>query len=143
MAKSHVVKLTITNSTGYKLTDPNSWFDSGRVADGWDIPNSIDSGTYAIIEMYEKDWVWAGCSGYITYSINTGRVTIAFSNPSTGSNKLGCGIYGKQVWNDMESHDYKPFSNSFTIRDVNFTAKQKATGGSVNQATVELFVPDD
>ena len=38
------------------------------------------------------------------------QVTIAFSNPASGTNKLGVGINGKQVWDDMSNHAYHPFT---------------------------------
>ncbi|MBL4762543.1 MAG: hypothetical protein JKY93_07585 [Gammaproteobacteria bacterium] len=138
MPKSHVVKLTITNNSGYAMTKPSSWFDSGRVADGWNIPTTIASGGTDIVEMYERDNASAGCSGYINYTLNAGTITVAFSNPASGSNKLGCGTGGKSVWNDMESHDYNPFHEKLTINHESFTANESCTGGDVNQATVTL-----
>ncbi len=122
MPKTHVVKLTIENNTGYSMSYISSWFDSGRVADGWNIPENISAGDDAIVEMYERDHSLAGCSGYINYGLNGGTVTVAFSNPSVGKNKVGCGVSGKSVWKDMDAHDYEPFTETFDINNVGFTA---------------------
>lgn len=140
MAKTHVVKLTITNNTGYTMSNPTSWFDSGRVADGWNIPTTISPGTTQVVEMYELDSSLAGCSGFISYTMNAAVVTIAFSNPVSGSNKLGCGNGTKSVWDNMDNHDYEPFTETFTINSVGFTANESCTEGDVNQATVVLTV---
>jgi len=47
---------------------------------------------------YELDWLMAGCSGYVTYRMFDTNITIAFSNPTVGGNKLGVGTGGKRVW---------------------------------------------
>lgn len=138
MPKEHVVKLTIKNHTKFDLKGPTSWFDSGRVADGWNIPKQIPAGTEAIVEMYERDDALAGCSGYINYVINDGIVTFAFSNPSVGSNKVGCGVNDRKVWDKMDDHSYKPFAQRFSINEVKFVANESCSGGKVNKANVEL-----
>lgn len=138
MAKSHVVKLTIKNHTGYKLSDPKPWFDSGRVADGWKFPSDILPGQEGIVEMYEKDWSQTGCSGYVDYTLNGGTVTIAYSNPYWGKNKLGIGTDEKKVWDNMSDHDYGPFSKDFTINSIKFKANMQCSGGDVNNANVNL-----
>lgn len=137
--KSHVIKLTIWNKTGYQLTNPDSWFDSGRVADGWSIPGMISPGDQAVVEMYERDWALAGCSGWIKYDLNGGKIYIAFSNPASGRNKLGCGT-DKSVWDQMGNHDYDPFTEELAISGVTFVASEKCTGGDVNEAIVALTV---
>jgi hypothetical protein len=138
MAKAHVVKLTIKNNTGYTMSNPSSTFESGRVADGWNIPTTISPGDTAVVEMYERDWALAGCSGYINYTLNNQIVTIAFSNPKIGSNKLGCGVGGQKIQDNMSSHDYNAFTEKFTLNSVMFTANLSCTEGDVNQANVLL-----
>ena len=39
----------------------------------------------------------AGCSGYVQYKVLGVVLTIGFSNPSVGNNKVGVGLSGKQV----------------------------------------------
>ena len=39
----------------------------------------------------------AGCSGYVQFRISGIILTIAFSNPSVGNNKVGVGMSGKMV----------------------------------------------
>ncbi len=140
MAKSHVVKLTITNKSGVDLNFVGDWFDSGRVADGYSWPKTIANGDHQTIECYEKDWSMAGCSGYCTYNMAGGtEVTIAFSNPVSGTNKLGVGTSGKTVWDDMSNHDYDPFVEEFTANGKNYYANCQCSGGDVNSATVQII----
>lgn len=138
MPKSHVVKLTINNATDHVMQYKNDWFDSGRVADGWSWPETISPGSTAIIECYEKDYALAGCSGYANYSLANEEVTIAFSNPVAGSNKLGVGTGGKTVWDQMDNHDYKDFTIGFKLGNEKFLASCHCTGGDVNDAQLTL-----
>ena len=138
MAKSHVIKLTITNQSGFDLTFVKDWFDSGRLADNESWPKTIKDGDHQTITCYEKDWAMAGCSGYCTYSLNGTEVTIAFSNPASGSNKLGVGIGGNSVWDNMDNHDYKAFVEEFIATGNSYFADCKCTGGDVNTATVQI-----
>ena len=138
MVKDHNVKLEINNKSGFNMTYKADWYDSGRLADDYSWPKSISNGDHATILSYEKDWSWAGCSGYVTYSMGGDAVTIAFSNPSSGANKLGVGTDGKGVWDDMGNHDYKPFVVQITINDVRLNFNCKCTGGSTNNATVDI-----
>ena len=39
----------------------------------------------------------AGCSGYVQYAMSGVILTIGFSNPSVGNNKVGVGFSGKVV----------------------------------------------
>lgn len=145
MPKSHVVKLMITNKTPFLMKYKSDWFDSGRIADGWSWPEEILPGDTEIIECYEKDNALAGCSGYVTYNIGydemTADMTIAFSNPSSGKNKLGVGK-GKAVWDNMSDHGYKPFTEHFVLegrdRPVMIICNCQCTGGEVNQARILL-----
>lgn len=141
MAKSHVIILSITNNTGFELLNPSSWFDSGRLADGWSWPTSIPgNGAETKVECYERDWALAGCSGYVTYNWQSGSITFAFSNPDMGKNKVGVGTGGKSVWDNMDSHDYNQFTEKFTVTNVALTAVCSCTGGDTNMAKVTLSV---
>jgi len=140
MAKTHVVLLTITNKSGHDLNFEGDWFDSGRVADGYSWPKVITNGDHQTIECYERDSSLAGCSGLCTYGLSGTPVTIAFSNPVAGHNKLGVGTDGKSVWDNMDYHDYKDFVVSFQAAGVNYYANCRCTGGDVNTATV-LIIP--
>ena len=42
------------------------------------------------------------------------EVTLAFSNPLVGCNKLGAGVNGKGVWDDMDKHSYTLFVEKIT-----------------------------
>ncbi len=139
MVKAHNVKLNITNHTAYVMTGKTNWFDSGRVADNWSWPQTISNGEDKTILCYEKNWSWAGCSGYVTYTMGGTDVTIGFSNPGNGTNKLGVGTNGKTVWDHISSHDYKSFVQTVTLQNgvgLNFVCK--CSGGSTNVATVTV-----
>lgn len=141
MPKSHVIKITITNQTQLPMKFTQEWFDTGRVADGWSWPDTIQPGGKEIIECYERDNAPTGCSGYVEYDLGgNGNLTIAFSNPYAGKNKLGVGVGGKSVWDNMDAHDYKPFVESIVLGGKEFTATCDCSGGDVNQAHVILNV---
>lgn len=138
MVKDHNVKLEIRNNSGFDMTYKGDWYDSGRLADTYSWPKSIPSGDHATILSYESDWSAAGCSGYVTYAMGGEQVTIAFSNPSVGTNKLGVGTNGKGVWDHMGDHDYQPFVVQITINGARLNFNCKCTGSSTNTATVDI-----
>ena len=82
----------------------------------------------------------AGCSGYVTYKIFDTDITIAFSNPASGSNKLGVGAGGKWVWDNMDKHGYKEFTEKIDSRDrkTSLLFDCQCTGGSTNTCTVDV-----
>ena len=92
MVKQHNVMLSIQNNSPFVMTFHEVWFDSGRVGDGFSWPKTIARNDNPTILCYERDWALAGCSGYVTYKMNGNIVTIAFSNPSAGNNKVGVGV---------------------------------------------------
>ena len=142
MVKSHNCLVTISNGQNSSdMTFVKDWYDSGRLADGYSWPTTIKPGDESKVLSYEKDWSWAGCSGYVTYSMFDTDITIAFSNPSAGSNKLGVGTDGKKVWDDMSDHSY----NNFTINidassgEAKLQFDCKCTEGSTNNCTVNII----
>ena len=139
MVKQHNIHLIIENNSGVTMMSPKAWFDSGRIADGFQWPSSVPNGQKLDVLCYEKDWSWAGCSGTVTYVMNNTSVTFGFSNPSSGSNKLGAGTTGRKVWDDMGNHDYSPFDVSFSIGDVAVTCQCRCSGGKTNLATVKII----
>ena len=138
--KAHVILLTIVNKSGFELRGPFGWFDSGSLADYWKWPQSIPANDGILfVELYEKDnSMFAGCSGYVNYIWKGKTITFAFSNPYYGTNKVGVGTGGKSVWDNMGSHDYKPFTKKFTVDGVKLKAVASATGGNVNEAKIVL-----
>ena len=118
MVKVHNVLVKISNKSGFDMTYKDDLYDSGRVANGYSWPKSIPNGDHQDVLSYEKDNSWAGCSGYVTYDMGGVDVTVAFSNPSSGSNKLGVGTNGKGVWDGMNNHDYEPFVVQITVDGV-------------------------
>ena len=68
-------------------------------------------------------------------------ITIAFSNPVVGTNKLGVGTGGKSVWDNMDNHGYAKFY--VTIDCCGGTTLQfdcQCTGGNINICTVDVTV---
>ena len=138
MVKEHNCIIRISNGTKSVFNYVRDWYDSGRLADGYSWPNEIQPSHETNILSYEKDWSWAGCSGYVTYRMYDTEITFAFSNPASGTNKLGVGTGGKSVWDNMENHDY----NQFTVKVDASGGKAilqfdcHCTGGSTNICTV-------
>ena len=140
MVKIHNIRLKITNTSGFRMTYRGDWYDSGRLADSYSWPASIPNGGDCDILSYERDYSLAGCSGYVQYEIGNTVVTIGFSNPSVGSNKLGVGTGGMSVWDDMHGHSYESFVVQIMVdsgkKQLDFNCK--CTGSSTNVATVNI-----
>lgn len=140
MVKEHNVRINIDNQSGKEMAFANDWFDSGRLADEnpqW--PQKIGSGENATILCYERDWAVAGCSGHVTYTMGGTPVTIAFSNPLVGCNKLGVGADGQNVWELMDNHGYQPFVIYLVLADnTTLTFKCQCTGGEINSCEVKI-----
>ena len=139
MVKLHNCHVKIHNNTKSKMTYVRDWYDSGRLADSFSWPQIIESDHTGDTLNYERDWSWAGCSGYVTYEMLGKEITIAFSNPGTGTNKLGVGTDGKNVWDNMENHDYQEFTVNINLDNGSvlvFTCK--CTGGKTNSCDVKV-----
>ena len=140
MVKDKNCLVKIKNFSGMTMKFSHSWYDAGRLADGFEWPASIKDGDHAEVLSYERDWSLAGCSGYVTYIMGQTMVTIAFSNPSIGYNKLGVGIstHGKDVWDEMGDHNYQPFNVILPVDGKNLIFYCQCTGSSTNNSTVEI-----
>ena len=138
MVKEHIVRLTVKNKSGFTMNFKRSWYDSGRLANSYSWPKTVEDGDQMDIMSYERDWALAGCSGYVDYEINGTVITFGFSNPSSGKNKLGIGTNGKAVWDNMEHHGYDPFVETLPISGVTLQFKCKCTGSTTNHATVDI-----
>ena len=122
------------------MTFSHYWYEHGRVADNNKWPETIKDGDSAEILNYELDYSFAGCSGYVMYIMGTTQVTIAFSNPIVGFSKLGIGTghHGKDVWDDMSDHNYRPFNVILPVGGKNLIFSSQCTGGTTNTCTVEI-----
>ena len=138
MVKSHNVHMVVENNSGFAMNLKDTWYDSGRPADSYSWPKTVEDGEKLDMLSYERDWALAGCSGTVDYKINETCVTFGFSNPSAGSNKLGVGTTGRSVWDDMESHDYQLFSVTIVVSGVSLKCDCECTGGTTNLATVKI-----
>lgn len=144
MAKSKNCLVKIVNGPNSSdMTYVADWYHNGRLAKGFSWTETIKPGERRDVLSYELDWSWAGCSGYVTYRMFETNITIAFSNPTIGRNKLGVGTGGMKVWEEMSSHDY----NEFTV-DINASGDKKArmkfdcmcTAGETNICSVNIKV---
>ena len=124
------------------LNYQEEWFNSGRLAEGFDWPLAIKNGNDSSVLCYERNYfVLGGCSGFVTYKMGTTDVTIAFSNPLVGWNKLGVGsgsVTGMKAWDEMTDHEYKSFNVFLTVSDKNLVFRCKCTGGSTNTCTIVI-----
>ena len=141
MVKSHNCLVKISNGPNSNdMTYVRDFYDHGRVADGFQWPTTIKPGQESDVLNYEVDWSLAGCSGYVTYNMFDTDITIAFSNPPVGVNKLGVGKEGQEVWEEMSSNDYNTFT--VTVDASNERAKLqfncKCTEGTTNTCTVNI-----
>ena len=139
MVKKNNVKLTINNNSGFDMIYKGQWYDSGRVANGfrW---SDIQNNQPLVVLSYERDWALAGCSGYVQYEISGTLITIAFSNPAAGKNKLNVGKgNGRKVWDDKGNHGYNPFVKEVNTTDQILYFNCKCSGGRTNDATVSIF----
>lgn len=137
MVKVHNVRIIIDNQSGISMKYENDWFDSGRLADTYSWPDTIENGQKMDILCYERDWALAGCSGYVQYSMNKTLVTFAFSNPSVGTNKLGVDT-SAHVWDNMSDNNYSSFDVNLRIGDLPLRCRCSCTAGSTNTATVKI-----
>ena len=123
------------------MTYVSEWYRNGRLAEGFSWTETIKPGERRDVLNYELDWSWAGCSGYVTYKIFDTNITIAFSNPSVGVNKLGVGTGGRNVWEEMTNHDYSEFTVNVTAsgdKKARMKFDCMCTGGRTNICTVNI-----
>lgn len=133
----HNVVLTITNDTTTPLAFNSVWLQSGQLSSPASWPKQI--GPHGGFVQGTLTNSSAGVSGYVIYNWGVYAITIAFSNPSSGTNKVGVGIAtgtgdSNTVWSDMGSNDYKPFT--VAIPNTNLVIYCLCTGGETNYANV-------
>ena len=145
MVKTHTCNVKISNRPkSSDMTYVREWYNQGRLAEGFQWPTTIKPGQESNILNCEQDWAVAGCSGSVTYKMVDTDITIAFSNPTVGGNKLGVGTGGKEVWDGMSSHSYQSFTVYVDSSDkrVKLQFDCKCTGGggggTTNICTVNI-----
>lgn len=132
---AHNVKLTINNQSGSTLFLDDVWFWKGGLDTTEFFPLQIPNNVSIRVDSSGSEH----CSGYVSYITGNSRITIGFSNPSSGSNKLGVGLTGKDVWENMTNNDYKPFEKQLTLNDSSIVVcKCICTGSDINNALVTL-----
>ncbi|SEB45160.1 hypothetical protein SAMN04489761_0798 [Tenacibaculum sp. MAR_2009_124] len=145
-AVPHNVTLTILNETDTIMKLEGTWFDSGEIKEDSELPAIIKSGDTPTIKFgVKKPHIAAGVSGYVQYKMKDQVVTIAFSNPSVGTNKVGIGISDKdgssnKIWDKMSNHNYKKFNEQFNIAsNYTISAECLCTSGGNNTCYVDLI----
>lgn len=132
---AHHINLTINNSTTKVLYLDEVWFWKGNLDGSQVFPKTIVAGATTTVKSKGS----SHCSGYVSYITGNSRITIGFSNPSSGRNKLGIGLTGIKVWDDMTDHGYKLFTEILQLNDSSvITCQCKCTGTDTNVATVTL-----
>jgi hypothetical protein len=143
MSKSHIVNISIINSTDLELQYNHDWFDSGRLADDNHWPTTIKAGDTVHIECYEKDWALTGCSGWVKYIVNTPQyqgkeLFFCFSNPLAGKNGIAFGA-NTNTWNSMGGEYNNGITPSVQLKDnIWLVAHISSTDSDNNQAIFEL-----
>lgn len=142
MVKTHNCQVKIENKTMFLMTFVREWYDSGRVADGFTWTDVAPDGCL-MVNNYERDSsLLTGCSGYVTYRMIDTEFSIAFSNPSVGTNKLGVGLDGGRTWENMSCHNYKPFDEYVELGGgVILVCHCECTSGDINNCLVEVSSP--
>ena len=138
MSKTHSCLVKIINGPDSSdMTYVADWYLHGRLAEGFSWRETIKPGEKKDVLSYELDWSFAGCSGYVTYRMFDTNITIAFSNPTVGGNKLGVGTGGKKVWDMMRSHGKDEFTVHVDASDRKTRLKFdcKCTAGTTNICT--------
>ena len=142
MWKFHNCLVIIWNGTKSDMTYVEDWYERGRLADGFKWQKTIKPSKQIAVKSYEEDWaILKGCSGYVTYKMFDTDITIAFSNPGAGYNKLTVGNGGKLVWDSMyDHHDYEKFILRVDSSDGNAILKFdcKCSKGLTNICTVNV-----
>ena len=141
MGKTHNCLVEIENKTMFQMTYVREWYGSGRVANGFKWTDVAADG-HLIVNNYERDAALAGCSGYVTYQIGGTEFSIAFSNPSVGTNKLGVGLDAGRTWENMSCHNYKLFDEYVDLGGgVILVCHCECTSGDINNCLVEVSSP--
>ena len=135
--KKCLVKI-INGPNSSDMTYLSDWYFNGRLADGYSWGDTIKPGEKREVLSHEVDWSWTGCSGYVTYRMCDTNITIAFSNPTFGTNKLGVGTGGRQVWWEMSSHNYSDFTFYKDAAKARMQFDCICTPGTTNTCTVNI-----
>ncbi len=134
----HHVKLTIINNTSKPLKYiPDPWFESGGLAEGSGFKD-LQPKESSVTDMLDN-FGFAGCSGFVNFSNNHQVLTIAFSNPNLGGNKIGVGStsHPKDVWEAMDKH--YGHENTVEVKLSGVSCQFYNSGGSMNEAHVEFY----
>ena len=140
MTKTHRVRVLIINQSNLDIFHKSETYFSGRPANevSW---LAVRQGEIGDFLSYERDYSLAGCSGYVTYEIGGTPVSIAFSNPLVGTNKLGVGTGGQAVWDNMTEHDYEDFTERIEVKSgPTLTFQCQCTAGPTNLCVIYVKV---
>lgn len=142
MSKTHIVNVIITNNTDKTLSYDRDWFDSGRLGTNTHWPKTIAAGETVKTYCCEKNSSLAGCSGWVKYKLNGHSLCFAFSNPSSGSNKVGLST-SQKIWNSMDDHYTCMFKQAIELADNEYVISEiRSSSGKTNNAefVIESYV---
>ena len=133
MTKKHKVRVIIVNKSGLDMIYKDDKYFHGELAASsrkWMDVKNDDVGDFL---SNERDYSMVGCSGYVTYGIGDEMVTIAFSNPQVGVNKLNVGTGGEGVWKNMDNYGYDKFERPIrATSEIGLTCDCQCTPGETN-----------
>ena len=121
------------------------------MANGFRWADVVSDG-HLIVKNHEQDNSLAQCSGYVTYQIGGTEFSIAFSNPSVGTNKLGVGLDGGRTLENMSYHNYEAFIDYVDLGGgLKLVCNCVCTSGEINNCFVKVGsqlnagarIPDD
>jgi hypothetical protein len=132
------VNVTVDNQTPHEMVYTSDWFDSGE----WSTDKilTIPAGSKVTLCFRGTLSVAPGVSGTVTYNINGHAMTLGFSDPVAGSNKVGIGNDGHKVWENMGSHYENPAIYKWGFNDFPLQAEISNTSGSFSEAKIILSI---
>ena len=137
MTKTHKVRVVIFNKSGLDMVYKENKYIHGEIAPSsrkWEDVKNDDIGDFLSQEI---DFSLVGCSGYVKYLIGDIMVSIAFSNPEVGVNKLNVGTGGERVWEKMDNQRYDKFERPINVSsEIKLTFHCQCTPGETNVCVI-------
>ena len=137
MTKTHKVRVIIFNKSGLDMVYKEDKYLHGEIAASsrkWENVKNNDIGDFL---SQESDFSLFGCSGFVKYHIGDEMVTIAFSNPQVGVNKLEVGTGGEGVWESMDNQGYDKFERPINVSsEIKLTFHCQCTPGETNVCVI-------
>lgn len=134
------VEVEIENHSGRTLLFRRDWYNHGYVEEpGW--PEGIRNGEKVKVKSVGRMLSAFGVSGLVTYEVEgTGTpLTIAFSCPSLGTNKVGAGTGGMRVWDEMTNNEYDLEASLVQAGSCKLNVAFQSCSGIAAMAQVKIY----